>query len=81
MQWLHPLNKHGAQTTSSEPVLGPGDEVEITVYGAPDLSGRTRVGANGSISMPLVGYVHVAGLSSSEAEEAHCDSTTPEQRR
>ena len=58
-----------AQTTSSEPVLGPGDEVEITVYGAPDLSGRTRVGANGSVSMPLVGYIHVAGLSNSEAEE------------
>jgi polysaccharide export outer membrane protein len=58
-----------AQTTSSTPVLGPGDEVEVTVYGAPDLSGRTRVGTNGNISMPLVGYIHVAGLSSSEAEE------------
>jgi polysaccharide export outer membrane protein len=40
------------------------------VYGAPDLSGRTRVGSNGNISMPLVGYIRVAGLSSSEAEEA-----------
>ncbi len=59
----------GAQRVSSAPVLGPGDEVEVTVYGAPDLSGRTRVGTNGNISMPLVGYVHVAGLSSSEAEE------------
>jgi polysaccharide export outer membrane protein len=58
------------QTTSSAPVLGPGDEVEVTVYGAPDLSGRTRVGTNGNISMPLVGYVRVAGLSSSQAEEA-----------
>ncbi len=58
-----------AQSVSSAPVLGPGDEVEVTVYGAPDLSGRTRVGTNGNISMPLVGYVHVAGLSSSEAEE------------
>jgi polysaccharide export outer membrane protein len=60
----------GTQTTSSAPVLGPGDEVEVTVYGAPDLSGHTRVGTNGNISMPLVGYVRVAGLNSSEAEEA-----------
>ena len=52
------------------PVLGPGDEVDVTVYGAPDLSGHTRVATNGSISMPLVGYIRVAGLSSSEAEEA-----------
>ena len=57
------------QSTSAAPVLGPGDEVEVTVYGAPDLSGRARVGFNGNISMPLVGYIHVAGLSSSEAEE------------
>jgi polysaccharide export outer membrane protein len=51
-------------------VLGPGDEADITVYGAPDLSGHTRVGADGNISMPLIGYVRVAGLSSSEAEAA-----------
>jgi polysaccharide biosynthesis/export protein len=51
-------------------VLGPGDEADITVYGAPDLSGHTRVGADGNISMPLIGYVRVGGLSSSEAEAA-----------
>ena len=49
-------------------VLGPGDEVDITVYGAPDLSEHTRVSAEGNISMPLIGYVRVAGLTSSEAE-------------
>ena len=61
------------QRTDSVPsalVLGPGDEVEITVYGAPDLSEHTRLGAEGNISMPLIGYVHIAGLTSSEAEGA-----------
>jgi polysaccharide export outer membrane protein len=58
------------QSASLAPVLGPGDEVDVTVYGAPDLSGHTRVATNGSISMPLVGYIRVSGLSSSEAEEA-----------
>jgi polysaccharide export outer membrane protein len=56
--------------TSSSLLIGPGDEVEITVYGAPDLSGHTRVTAGGNVSMPLIGYVRVAGLSASEAEAA-----------
>src|ERR1039458_8071974 len=55
-------------TNSSALAIGPGDEVEVTVYGAPDLSGHTRVSADGNISMPLIGYVRLAGLSSSEAE-------------
>ena len=54
-------------TNSSALVLGPGDELEVTVYGAPDLSGHTRVSADGNISMPLIGYVRVAGRSSSQA--------------
>src|SRR5712692_8194734 len=55
---------------SSALVIGPGDEIEVTVYGAPDLSQHTRVSTEGNISMPLIGYVRLAGLSSSEAEEA-----------
>ncbi|MCU1301205.1 MAG: hypothetical protein JWQ87_1489 [Candidatus Sulfotelmatobacter sp.] len=59
-----------SESNSSALILGPGDEAEVTVYGAPDLSGRSRVGAEGNISMPLIGYVRVAGLTSSEAEAA-----------
>jgi|SRR5581483_3186748 len=56
--------------SSSSLLLGPGDEVEVTVYGAPDLSGRGRISETGNISLPLIGYVRVAGLSTSEAEAA-----------
>jgi polysaccharide export outer membrane protein len=58
------------KTTSSMPTLGPGDEVEINVYGAPDLSEHTRVSSAGDISMPLIGDVRVAGLSSTGAQRA-----------
>ena len=60
-----------ASRTETNPwalVLGPGDELDVTVYGAPDLSGHTRVSSDGNISIPLIGYVRVGGLSSSEAE-------------
>ena len=65
-----PEQKTTPPAISSELVIGPGDEVEVTVYGAPDLSVHTRVSAEGNISMPLIDYVRIAGLSSSEAEGA-----------
>lgn len=72
---LAPLVRDSEKTSrmegnSSALVLGPGDEADVTVYGAADLSGHTRVGADGNVSLPLIGYVHVAGLTSSEAEAA-----------
>src|ERR1700736_2704099 len=39
-----------APANGSAPVIGPGDELEVTVYGAPDLSGTPRVNADGTIS-------------------------------
>jgi polysaccharide biosynthesis/export protein len=59
-----------ASATTSALAIGPGDELEITVYGAPDLSGHMRVSGNGNISIPLIGYVRLVGLTSSEAEAA-----------
>src|ERR1700735_3074015 len=50
-----------SETSSSALVLGPGDELEITVYGAPDLSGHSRVSADGNISIPLIGYDGIGG--------------------
>jgi len=65
-----PEQKAPPQNGSSALLIGPGDEVEIAVYGAPDLSEHTRVSAGGNIAMPLIGYVQIAGLSSSQAEGA-----------
>lgn len=62
-----------AQNSSARLAIGPGDELDVTVYGAPDLSGHTRVGSDGNISLPLVGYVRVAGLTSDQAQQALSD--------
>ena len=51
--------------------LGPNDIVRVGVYGHEELAtAGTRVDMDGLLSLPLVGGVRVAGLSSHEAREA-----------
>jgi polysaccharide biosynthesis/export protein len=45
-----------------------GDEVDVNVFGAPDLSTHQRVDSTGDINMALAGIIHIAGLTSSDAE-------------
>ncbi len=47
----------------SEVILGPGDEVEITVYRQSDLNRKLQIPPDGRIFYPLVGEIPVAGLS------------------
>jgi polysaccharide export outer membrane protein len=49
--------------------LGIGDLVEISVYGVPDLSTKIRVSGSGDVYLPLIDYVHVADLTTDEAQE------------
>ena len=43
-------------------LLGPGDALQVTVFGEEDLSGPLRVNDSGAVSMPLIGPVQAAGL-------------------
>jgi len=47
--------------------LGPGDSVNIQVYGQPDLNGIVYVSDDGTIPIALTGPVKVAGLSPAQA--------------
>lgn len=51
---------------SAADVLAPGDEVEVIVFGEPDLSGKQRIRSSGTIRLPLVGSMQAAGLTSDE---------------
>ena len=42
--------------------LGNGDQLRVTVFGEPELSGEFVVDGTGQVSMPLVGEISVAGL-------------------
>jgi polysaccharide export outer membrane protein len=57
----------GSSGLTDEPIY-PGETVHISVFNAPDFSTVTRVSQKGEIAIPLVGVVHIAGLSSIEAE-------------
>ena len=50
--------------------LGAGDAVRVTVFQQPDLTTEARISEGGTIKMPLVGEVKVAGMTA--AAIAHC---------
>lgn len=58
-----------AETQADTPLLqlGAGDSVAIHVYGQPDMDGTVYVDDDGTISVPLVGAVQVAGLAPADA--------------
>jgi polysaccharide biosynthesis/export protein len=57
----------GLALAQSGEKLGVGDAVRVTVFQQPDLTLETRVDEKGAISMPLVGQVKLAGLTTTAA--------------
>jgi polysaccharide biosynthesis/export protein len=54
---------------NSNTKLGIGDLIEVSVFGVPELSTKTRVSGSGDVYLPLIDYVHVADLTTDEAQE------------
>ncbi len=48
--------------------LGAGDKVKVTVFGEPDLGGTFSVSGEGKISVPLIGDVQAAGLTTPDLQ-------------
>jgi polysaccharide export outer membrane protein len=55
-------------SAAAEVLLGPGDMVKASVYGNPDLAIETRMSENGTMTFPLLGTVHIGGLTTQQAE-------------
>jgi polysaccharide biosynthesis/export protein len=49
--------------------IGPSNLLEIKVTQAPDMARSLRVDSRGNISLPLIGVIHAAGLTSYELEQ------------
>lgn len=50
--------------------VGPGDMLLIDVFDTPELSGSSRVNQQGYINLTVLGNIHVAGMTASEAAHA-----------
>ncbi|GHF86977.1 polysaccharide biosynthesis/export family protein [Thalassotalea marina] len=48
--------------------LGPGDKIEITVYGEPDLTTRVKIDKTGLITYPFLEDLQVIGLTPKQLE-------------
>ncbi len=60
----------GARAAAPAYRAGTGDRISITVYQEPDLSiNGVRVKADGTIAYPLLGDLHVAGLTSQDLQD------------
>ncbi len=53
----------------AERMLGPGDNIRITVYQNPDLTTETRVSESGVVNMPLIGEIALGSMSTSAAQD------------
>src|SRR5213594_4928306 len=47
-------------------ILGPEDVIEVTVYGQADLTRTVAILPDGTVSLPLAGIIHAAGLTIEE---------------
>lgn len=50
--------------------LGAGDELRVSVFGEPDLSGVVTVDGRGEVTLPLIGQVEAEALTGAELGEA-----------
>jgi protein involved in polysaccharide export with SLBB domain len=53
--------------------LGAGDQVTVTVFGRPELSGAFPVSSSGYVDYPLIGQVEVGGKSTDEVSRTIAD--------
>lgn len=60
--------------------LYPGDEVEVMVFSAPELSRTATIGPDGRLAMPLIGAVRAADLTPDELRDALVAAYAPHLR-
>lgn len=62
------LSQQHASTSLAYPI-GPGDLLHIYVFHTPELDTQARVDNDGMVVMPLIGAIHVGGLTTEQADK------------
>jgi polysaccharide biosynthesis/export protein len=64
-------------TATSSYRLGPGDQIEVNVFGVPELTTSRVILADGTANLPIIGSVKLNGLSQEEAASELTDMYRP----
>ncbi|PSB63706.1 hypothetical protein C7B61_13035, partial [filamentous cyanobacterium CCP1] len=59
----------GFESIGETYVLGPGDGIQIELFNVPEYSGQQQILVDGTVNLPLVGRLPLAGLTIRQAEE------------
>lgn len=68
------LNSNPGNTNPPDVPVSSGDLLAVSVLGAPDYRYDVRVSSSGNISLPMVGSIKVAGLTTPQAERTLADT-------
>lgn len=66
--WAAPASNQPLVTDASHYSLGAGDVVRLSVYDHPELSLEAEIAPDGTLNVPLIGAVSMAGLTFKQAE-------------
>jgi polysaccharide export outer membrane protein len=66
---LSPMSPLSTTMTAAPVRVSAGDLLEIGVFDTPELTAKFRVNSDGEITMPLIGAIHVGGLSPERVQE------------
>jgi polysaccharide export outer membrane protein len=78
---ITPIANSSTLTIQSVNQLKSGDRLRIVVSGFPDFSGEQIIFADGTLQLPLVGTISIAGLTPTEAVNVITESLRPYIRR
>lgn len=59
-----------APPTESSYRLGAGDKIRVSVFGEPNLTGEYQLDGGGTVTLPLIGRVKAAGLTSEDLKKS-----------
>jgi polysaccharide export outer membrane protein len=60
----------GSGKVTTEYKLGTGDQLQVSIFGQPDLSGKFEVDGNGNITLPLLGPLKAEGRTVAEVQQS-----------
>jgi polysaccharide export outer membrane protein len=64
-----PSSASAGSPTETQPYqLAPGDRIEMKMFQQPDMTTNDRLGADGQITLPLIGRVRLAGMTEEQAK-------------